>query len=806
MQSKLSLPTELPEGFQLTDKNGLTDGQVLKLREEGKANTAPADQGKSFLQILSENLFTFFNLLNIVLGVCLLLVGSYRNMTFLVVVLINMLVGTIQENRAQQTIRRLQLLNEPTVHVVRNGVEITCKSEDTVQGDLIILRAGDQVVADAVVVSGYGRAMESLLTGESNAIPKEQGSWLYSGSAITEGRLTAQLVYVGEESYVSRLTEEARKSSRPGSVLMKELNRLIQFDSLLLVPLGILLFLKQMFISHIPLERAVPASVAAMIGMIPEGLVLLTSVAMAVGVRRLGKRRTLVQELAGIETLARSDVLCLDKTGTITTGRMVVEKMEGVEASDQELHNALSRYLGAFDESTGTLDALRSAVASGEEAPSAVVPFSSKRKKSAAAFADGTVLVLGAPEFVLAERYPEALREKVNALASEGKRVVVLAQANGAITGESLPPIERILGICVLADQIRPGAEATLRYFAMQDVTVKVISGDNPHTVSRIAREAGLEGWDSWVDASQWRSEEDIDEAAERYTVFGRVTPDQKKALVMALKRRGHHVAMTGDGVNDIPALKAADCSIAMASGSDAARHAAQLTLLDSDFSVMPHIVLEGRKVINNITRTASLFLMKTLFSIGLSILSLFFPGTYPFQPIQMALVSSLMVGFPGFVLSFEPSTERIKSGFLSTVLRRALPGGTAVTVCAAASMLMALFGWDQSVCSTLATLLAGVIGYAVLVFTCLPLSRLRAALLAVVAAGFAGAVMFLPRVFFLVPLQGRAWLALALLSVVGVGIVLSVRAFDRLPASHRLEAHLRAAWERYEKNSRRNT
>lgn len=800
MQSKLSFPTELPEGFQYTAETGLTKEQAEALRAAGKSNFIKDDQGKTVGQILAGHLFTFFNLLNLLLGLALLLVGSYRNMPFLLIVVINVLIGTIQEFKAQRTIKAMKLLNAPSVRVIRNGQEITCRPEETVEGDLVVLRAGDQVVGDAVVVSGSGRALESLLTGESNTIPKEQGAWLYSGSAVTEGKMTAQLVYVGAESYVGRLTHEAKKTNRPGSCLLKEVDNLIAMDSLVLVPLGLLLFLKQVLVTKAPVAAAVPSSVAAMIGMIPEGLVLLTSVAMAVGVMKLSRKKTLVQELAGIETLARVDVLCLDKTGTITTGQMSVDRIEGVDVGEEEARHAFSRFLGAFDEKSGTLDAMREAVAPGTETAASLLPFSSKRKKSAAAFEDGTVLILGAPEFVLTEHYPPELREKVNRMADQGKRVVVLAEGKGIIRGETLPPVLRILGICSLYDQIRPGAAETLKYFAEQDVRVKVISGDNPHTVSRIARQAGMEDWENWTDASEWQSEEELEQAAEKYTLFGRVTPEQKKALVIALKKNGHNVAMTGDGVNDIPALKAADCSIAMASGSDAAKNASQLTLLSSDFSVMPDIVLEGRQVINNITRTASLFLTKTLYSFGLSVLMLFFPGTYPFQPIQMTLVSSLMVGFPGFVLSLEKSTGRIKNSFIKTVIKRAMPGGMAVTVCAAAAMLLSAFGWDAKLCSTLATLLAGVIGFVVLLLTCQPLNKLRIALLSVVAAGFVGAVCLIPGLFFLVPLDWKAWIALALLSALGAAIVISVHRLDRIPLPKKLQDWVSAMWKKSEK------
>ena len=772
MKKDLALPCELPESFVFTDSAGLTAEQAEKALQEGAGNSMTDPDRSSLPRILVKHLFTLFNLLNFSLALCLLLVGSYRNMLFIFVVIANILIGAVQEYRARKTISELKLLNTPSVHALRGGAETVLSPDQAVKGDLVILRGGDQVVADAVVVDGSGAAMESLLTGESRAVPKQVNNWLYSGSYIVEGRLTAQLVYVGDESYAGRLTAEARKEARPASRLMTDLNRLIRFDSMVLVPLGILLFLKQFLLNHIPVTSAVPSSVAAMIGMIPEGLILLTSVAMAVGVVKLGRRKALVQELSGIETLARADVLCLDKTGTITTGTMELESIEGVERSREETEQALSRLLGAFDENSATLNALRKKVSPGTEKPRAVLPFSSERKKSAATFYDGTALILGAPEFVLADRYPADLRKHVEELASEGKRVLVLAEARGLVTADAVPPVRAVCGLCVLTDQLRPCVDRTLGYFRDQGVDIRIISGDNPITVSRIARQAGLASWERCVDASTLETEEDLDAACDRYAVFGRVTPEQKKSLVLALQRKGHNVAMTGDGVNDIPALKAADCSIAMAGGADAARNAAQLTLLSSDFSVLPEIVLEGRRVINNITRTASLFLTKTIFSFLLSILMLIVSGSYPFQPIQLTLISSLMIGLPGFVLALEPSGERIRGNFLRTVLLRALPGGIAAALCAAAAMAMSWAGWPGDLCSTLAVLAAGTVCWLVLLRTCLPLNRIRLALLCAVAAGFALAFLFLGGIFSLVPLSLPAFALYAALAVLGGGLI----------------------------------
>lgn len=766
----LEVPTSLPEDFFPTHEGGLTDEEAASR----KPNVAKADPGKSVGQILRENLLTLFNLLNVALGVCLALVGSWRNMLFLGVVISNAAIGTIQELRARKTIHRLQLLSSPEAHVLRGGQERTCRPEELVEGDLVILRAGDQVVADAVVREGTGSANEALLTGESDPELKHPGDWLMSGSYIAEGRFVAQLVHVGDESYAARLTRSAREIRRPKSALMTDLNKLIRFVSILLVPIGLLLFAKQHFLMDAPLEEAIPGAVAAMIGMIPEGLMLLTSVAMAAGVIKLGGHHTLVQELYGIETLARADVLCLDKTGTITTGRMTLEALVPMDADEAQLRHALSRFLGAFEMNTGTLQALAREIVPGKEAPIAVLPFSSARKKSAASFADGQTLILGAPDFVMERCASAELRARVDEYARQGKRVLLLAQTTGCVSETEAPVPQKALGLCILGDEIRENAAETLRYFRQQGVTLKVISGDDPQTVSRIARTVGMEGAENWIDVSRLTDDE-LEEACERCTVFGRVTPERKRTLVEALKACGHSVAMTGDGVNDIPALKAADCSIAMAGGADAAKHAAQLTLLDGDFSSMPLVVGEGRRVIGNITRAASLFLVKTLYSFALAVLMIFIPAAYPFQPIQLTLVSSLTIGIPTFFLALEPNRSRVQGKFLQTVALRAIPGAAAVTVCAILSMLAGLRGMPQDVCSTMATIAAGTVGLMMLFTVCRPFTPLRAAVLACMIAAFVGAVLLFGQMFFLVELTASQALGLVNLTVIAAGVMLAL-------------------------------
>jgi len=769
---QLTLPSGVPES--LTDLSGLTEAEAGHRLGAGEGNAAAKDDGRTPLQIVAKNLFTWFNLLNVLLALALALVGAWRNMLFMGVVVSNTLIGTIQELRARKTVSELKLLAQTPVGVRRDGEEKRLSPDALVRGDLVILRTGDQVPADAWVRQGAGSADESLLTGESDPVSKGEGDWLYSGSAIVSGTFTAQLVHVGEASYANRLTRQARKIKQPKSALMNDLNRLVRFVSIALIPIGLLLLGKQVWIQHIPVKEAVPSAVAAMVGMIPEGLILLTSVALAVGVVRLGKRKTLVQELYGIETLARVDVLCLDKTGTITTGDMALERIIPLSgACEAECRAALARFLGADERLSPTMKALAAAVTPADEAPEAALPFDSATKRSAYTFPDGATYVLGAPSFVLPG--DDVWQAPAAQAAAGGLRVLLLCACDGRIDGDLLPPVSRPLCLLALSDTLRPNAEQTLRYFADQGVQVKLISGDDPRTVSAIAARVGLRDADKWVDVATL-SDDELAGAAESCAVLGRVTPQRKRALVEALKAAGHTVAMTGDGVNDIPALKAADCSVAMPGGSDAARHAAQLLLLDADFAALPAVVDEGRRVINNITRAASLFLVKTLYSFALAVLVLALPTRYPFQPIQLTLISGLTIGAPSFFLALEPNRERVRGHFLRTVLTRAIPGALAVTVCALAACFLEKLGWSHEACSTLATQSAAVAGLVTLLVTCLPFTRLRAIVFAAMCAGMALCVWLIPGVYYLVPLTGQQWLTQLGLAAAAATIILVAR------------------------------
>ena len=758
----LTIPSGIPDGFQETGPEGLSAAEAASRERAGKSNKVRDTASRSVLQILSSNLLTFFNFLNIALALCLVLVRSYRNMLFLGVVISNTVIGTVQELRARRTVKKLQLMQPSLVTCIRDGEQVRLQPAELVQGDRIILSRGDQVPADAIVLSGNGAADESMLTGESHDILKHSGDWVLSGTFVTQGQLTVQLVHVGNSSYAARLTQIARNIRPPKSALMMDLTRLTHILSMILVPLGILLFCRQYFLKGTELTVAVPQAVAAMVGMIPEGLILLTSVALAVGVVRLGRRGALVQELYGIETLSRADILCLDKTGTLTTGRMHLDRIVPLAADEEELRSALSRVTAAFPEDdTPTFSAIRASAAPSDEHPDATLPFSSEHKCSVSRFGD-KVYLLGAPSFVMRSRYGGDVQTQCEACATEGYRVLLLAEGEDW-SGEDLPEAGRVLGLVLLLDEVRPEAVPALNYFREEGVEVKIISGDDPRTVKAAASQVGLEG--EWVDTSTL-SDDEIAQAALRCTIFGRVTPDRKRQLVLAMQANGHHVAMTGDGVNDIPAMKAADCSIAMASGADAARKAAQLTLVNSDFAVLPDVVAEGRRVVNNITRSASLFLIKTLYSFALALLLIFLPAAYPFQPIQLTIVSSFTIGIPAFFLSLEANHERIRGHFLKTILKNAAPGAVCVTVCACFSMIMENFGWTPELGSTISTLSAAGVGLLALLYVSWPLNLYRGLLIAVMAGCLSCAFLFFGHVFFLVPLSPLNMLILAGLTV----------------------------------------
>ena len=696
---------------------GLTDEQVNARIAEGKVNADENPNTRTYKQIVRENTLTFFNFLNLVLLVLVLLVGSYKNAFFVCIIIINTLIGIAQEIRAKKTIDKLAILTARKSVVIREGQKWTVPTEELVLDDVVCLKTGDQVPADARILEGSLEVNESLLTGESDNLPKNEGDELFSGSFVTSGEACCQIIHVGKDNYAAQITSEAKEFKRHNSELKNSLNAILKVISIIIVPLGALLFYKQYYIVGDTFRDSVVSMVAGVLGMIPEGLVLLTSVALTLGALVLANKKTLVQELYCIETLARVDTLCLDKTGTITEGTMCVERVEpyvstgrvetavtesesaeSTEAEEQvqtdsafmeEIDVIMGNMMYVLKDQNATIDALRKRFPAKQDMTlEHVIPFSSDRKYSGAVFEEKGTYLMGAAQFLFPENNEE-LTEKCQAYAEEGLRVLVLAHSSQNAEGTELPEGLEPLALMLLTDVIREEAPDTLAFFDSQEVDLKVISGDDPVTVAAIARRAGLKNADSYVDATTLTTEEELQDAVAQYSVFGRVTPQQKKAMVQALQSQGHTVAMTGDGVNDVLALKEADCSIAMAQGSDAAKNIANVVLLDSNFASMPHIVNQGRRVVNNIRTAASMFLIKTMFSVMLSLLTIFFGNAYPFEPIQMSLISACAVGIPTFLLAQENNYEKIDHTFLRHVFINAFPAAITITFCVFAVMLV---------------------------------------------------------------------------------------------------------------------
>jgi len=717
--------------FNADIRYGLNSDQVNEYFENGWSNEPVEPPSKTVPEIIKSNLFTYFNLVFAVLAALLILAGSFRNLTFLPVILANLFIGIIQEIRAKNTLDKLSVLNAPKALVVREGRQFSIPAEELVLDDIVIFKAGNQICADAIVIDGEVSVNESLLTGESDEISKKPGDELMSGSFIVSGECYARLDKVGEDSYISKLTLEAKAmNSEEQSEMIRVLDKLVGVVGILIIPIGLLLFGQQFFFSGASFSKSITSMVAAVIGMIPEGLYLLASVALVVSVMRLASKKVLVHDMKCIETLARVNVLCVDKTGTITENTMEVNgeiPMDGYDSQSMApLKQIISDFASAMSSDNITMKAMKDYFnkPSGRKAVS-VSPFSSQFKYSGAAFEDGSY-VLGAPEFVLREDY-DNYREQIEQYSSEGYRVLVFGIYDGVIDGKALTGKVTPLGLVFLSNPIRKEAPETFKYFENQGVEIKVISGDNPVTVSQVALQAGIANADNYIDASTLTTDEAIEDAVLRYTVFGRVTPDQKRKFVRALKKAGRTVAMTGDGVNDVLALKDADCSVAMASGSDAAAQASQLVLLDSNFACMPSVVMEGRRVVNNIERSASLFLVKNIFSFLLSLFSVCFMINYPLEPSQISLISMFTIGVPAIFLALQPNKNIIQGHFLSNVLIKALPAGiTDFLVVGALVVFGQVFEVGETDISTACTMLLAIVGFVILYNISKPMNALR--------------------------------------------------------------------------------
>ena len=750
---------------------GLNPEQIRIREENGWTNDEVAPPGLTTKEIIHNNIFTYFNLIFLILAILLCLVGSFRNLTFLPVIICNTLIGIIQEIRSKKVLDRLTMLNAPHAEVIRGGVSLNLEADQLVVDDIVVFRAGNQICADAVVEAGEVQVNESLLTGESDEITKKRGDRLMSGSFVVSGSCHARLDKVGADSYISQLTLEA-KAMQQGeqSEMIRSLDKLVKMVGIALIPIGIILFVQSYFYNHDSFRQSIISMVAAVIGMIPEGLYLLASVALAVSAMRLASKKVLLHDMKSIETLARVNVLCVDKTGTITEDSMCVSEVVKAKAYDEEKMPDLNRMIGDFvkgmDADNSTMHAMQEHFTEhSDKVPEKVIPFSSTVKYSGVIFKD-QAYVLGAPEFVLREDYTK-YQGRIEQYTSRGFRVLVFGNYDGEPDGKPLTGTVTPLGYVLLLNKVREEAPATFKYFADQGVAIKVISGDNPITVSETAKQAGIEGAENYVDAGTLKTEEDIALAVSKYTVFGRVIPEQKRQFVQALKKQGMTVAMTGDGVNDVLALKDADCSVAMASGSDAAVQASQVVLLESDFSRMPEVVLEGRRVVNNIQRSASLFLVKNIFSFLLAIFSAVFMITYPLEPSQVSLISMYTIGIPAFFLALQPNRDIIKGHFLTNVFLKALPAGlTDVLAVGALVVFGQTFGVASKDISTAATMLLAIVGFMILYRICQPMNALRMIVWIGCVIGLLGCSIFLPQLFAITGMSRKCIMLFVVFSI----------------------------------------
>ena len=751
---------------------GLTDEEVRQRVEEGLTNRADISTDKTTKEIVISNVFTYFNLIFLVITILLIMVGSFRNLTFLPIIIGNTVIGIVQEIRAKKTLEKMSLLNAPRADVIRNGSVKQISTEELVKDDVILLTAGKQICADAVVISGNIQVNESLLTGEADEVEKTEGSTLMSGSFVVSGECYARLEKVGNESYISKLSLEAKSmGGKEQSEMIRSINLIVKWVGIVIIPIGLILFWQSHFVNGESITKSVTSTVAAIIGMIPEGLYLLTTVALALSTMKLARKKVLLHDMKSIETLARVDVLCVDKTGTITEPDMKLKeiflcKNSGADGTQtaltlDELKSLILDYANASVDNNATMLALKAYAAEALTNNTSALhrtavsqqAFSSSLKYGSVTFSDGTYL-LGAPEFIMHEDFAR-IEEEIIPYADKGDRVLLFARYDGENVENGINGSVTPLGFVALANPIRENAVKTFEYFKSQGVSIKVISGDNPRTVSRIAIQAGIESAESFVDAATLDTEDKIADAVNKYTVFGRVTPKQKKQLVKALQAKGHTVAMTGDGVNDILAMKDADCSVAMASGSEAAAQAAQVVLLDSDFAHMPDVVYEGRRVVNNIQRSASLFLVKNIFSLLLSLFSVILMVTYPLEPAQVSLISMFTIGVPGFLLALEQNKDRIKGRFITNVMLKALPGGLTDVIAVGALVVCGeVFCISDASIGTIATLVLSVVGFMILFKISEPLNRMKYAVIIGNIAGLVFSGFFLKKLFALTDLS----------------------------------------------------
>ena len=772
---------------------GLTTKEVNERVQAGLTNVDDSANSRPYSDIFKSNICTLFNFVNLVLAVCVFFTGQYKNMLFMCVIVVNVCIGIVQEIRSKRTTDKLAIVVANEVCALRDGTEVKIHTDDIVKDDVIKLGRGDQIPADCEVIDSSCQVNESLLTGESDLITKRPGDTLMSGSFVNSGIVWAKVVHVGADNYSSKIANVAKETQELNSEIMKSLNAIIKYVSLILFPVGILLFTRSYFIDGGEFNSSMLSTVSALVGMIPEGLILLTSTVLAVSVIRLAQKQVLVQKLYCIETLARVDTLCLDKTGTITTGRMTVSDVVSLKNSSvEDVNVALKSLVLSDSDKNETAMAIEKHFADTPEivalAPSAIIPFNSENKWSGAEFEGGEKFVMGAAQFVLRNNDDAfaSIKDKLDELTKDA-RVLLVAKVQGfddagdviKIKGEVTP-----IGFVCITDEIRTSAAETIAYFAEQGVEVKVISGDDPHTVSGIAEKVGIKGAEKWIDASTLESEEDVKEALTKYVVFGRVKPEQKQIFVKCLQNDLHRtVAMTGDGVNDVMALKSAECSVAMAAGSDAARNVAHLVLVDNDFAHMPEVVAEGRRSINNLQRSGSLFLVKTIMSLFLGVFFVILPWSYPFTPIQMTLFSCLCVGIPSFVLALEPNHELVRGHFLANCIVKSIPGGFCailgiLAINVAGNCFMGLTYNQITTCSLIALSFLGVL---LIIRISWPFTPIRVALMVFIIAGLFVGLHLLKPIFDIAVVTPE--MTILLVSVCAVNLIIYNIVYNKLQA-----------------------
>lgn len=727
---------------------------------------------KSTSQILKDNICTVFNLLNLLIAIALAAVGAWKNILFILVIFINTVVGIIQELKAKKQIERLTLLSQPSVYIIRNGKKEKISPDDIVKGDILFLESGSVICSDSIVVSGTAEVNESVLTGEAEPVFKKAGDKLLSGSTIVSGRCNAKAVGVGDESFASQITDEVKKTKQKGSELLLSMRKVTRITSFFIVPLGILLLIQSCFLRGTAIDSAVVSTAAGLLGMLPKGLVLLISIGLAVGVINLSKKNVLVRDLYSLENLAHCDTICLDKTGTLTDGNLTVESVF-TDIDDKTFQRLISTYLKYTDDNNSTFKAIQEHFKPVEAYKcTAAQPFSSDRKYSSVTLYDGRTFFIGAPE-KLCKKIPS----EVFKIMSDGKRVIFAGLSDNGCGIENVHPI----GMIVISDTIRKSAESTINYFYKQGIDVKVISGDNPQAAAAAARRSGIRNSESYIDMSGL-SDKETAAAANKYTVFGRVTPKQKKILISSMQKKGHNVAMTGDGVNDLLAMRKADCSIAIGSGSDAAKQTAQLVLIDCDFAALKDVISEGRRVVNNLTKSAGVFFIKTIYSVLICILCLILNVDFPFIPIQITLIDGVIEAFPAFFMSFEKNDKKVEGSFLKTAIRRAFPNAFAIFICCMTIFVFGnKLGIDSEQGSLIMYILVGIISLAGVVRASMPMNLLRGILAACSVVGFWIALTLFPSLLQIPPLLQNSSVILPVMAVIGLTITgLGIRFFER--------------------------